>query len=128
LYFSVAASGGVIFAASAASSPNVALLFPDWTSPFTTRTVEGSTFHLAAAACRSISRAEAPAARSWSQDEKIAVEPPVPIMPPKAGLPYLALLAGECSKRICDQSASISSATIVVRPVETPWPNSMWRR
>jgi hypothetical protein len=88
--------------------------------PFTSRASDASTPNLAAAAWRSISRADAPAARSCCHDEKMAVEPPVPIMPPKAGLPYLALSAGECSKRIWLQSASISSATMVVRPVETP--------
>ena len=32
---------------------------------------------------------------------------------------------GACSARICDQSASSSSATSVARPVNGPWPNSM---
>ncbi len=74
-------SGGLSEAASAASSPKLALRAPLETTPFDTFTDAAGTPQRFAAASTSIARAEAPALRICIQLLEIADEPPVPIVP-----------------------------------------------
>ncbi len=53
------------------------------------------------------------------------VLPPVPCIGPQARLLYRATSVGAASMRICDQSASSSSARRVASPVCAPCPSSM---
>src|SRR5208282_3836468 len=111
--------------ARAASAPKCALL-PDGlcaTTPFSTVISAAATCHSAAAAATSISRAAAAASRSCIHEFATDVEPPVPCKW-KIKLLYSAASAGANSARICAQSASSSSATMVLRPVVMPWPLS----
>src|SRR6202051_2472087 len=90
--------------------------------PFSLRHADLSTFHCAAAACSSMSRAAAPALRIGSQDERTLELPPVPCIP-NAGLKY-SLAAGANSVRIVFQSQSSSSAAIMHSAVKMPCPIS----
>jgi hypothetical protein len=105
-------SGTGSFAAAAARSP-YPMRRPEaaWiTIPFPVVQEAGSTFHPAAAAETSISRAAAPALRSGSQDWRTEDDPPVLIRP------YLGS-ASACTTRTPFQSASSSSATSTAIPV-----------
>ena len=85
--FRVGDCGGGTAAASASSSPKVALCPAAWlTTESATRISPAGTLHRVAAAWTNMARAEAPASRSWSQELAIAVEPPVPWAP----MPILA--------------------------------------
>ena len=75
------------------------------------------TFHSAAAVATNTAHAAAPAWRSCIQEFAIAVLPPAPCTVPNARLLYSLASAGALSTRICAQSASSSSATMVARPV-----------
>ena len=88
------------------------------TTPRSTINLAGGTFHSAAAAATSMARAVAPALRSCIQEFAIARA--------AAGALYRAesrgcricwRLLARISTRICAQSASSSSATMVARPV-----------
>ena len=125
--FSVTWAGGVRAAAFDASSPNVARR-PDGacdTTPRSTVISVVGTPHSRAAASTSMARAVAPARRICSHELAMAVLPPVSCMGPNARLLYRSASAGAASTRICDQSASSSSARMVASPVWLPWPISM---
>jgi len=84
----------------------------------------GCTFQRIAAAATSLARASAPACLSCIQLFAIAVDPPVPCAP-NSVLAYFVTSAGACSTRICSRLASSSSAMMVAKPVNGPWPNSI---
>src|ERR1700685_3666070 len=91
-------------------------------TPFSVRQVDLSTFHCVAAAWSSMSRAEAPALRIGSHEDRTLELPPVPCIP-NAGLKY-SLAAGANSVRIVFQSQSSSSAAIMHSAVRIPCPIS----
>src|SRR5579864_4186879 len=91
-------------------------------TPFSVRQVDLSTFHCAAAACSSMSRAAAPALRIGSHEERTLELPPVPCIP-NAGLKY-SLAAGANSVRMVFQLQSSSSAAIMHSAVRIPCPIS----
>ena len=106
--------------AASASSPKAALLPDAWlTTPLLTVISAAGTLHCLAAAATSMALAVAPTVRYCIQAFGTLMEPPVPWMP-SSRWRYSATLAGAASTRICDQSASSSSAIIVARPVYTP--------
>ena len=115
-------SGTGCFIASAASSPNPACLPPALTTPPATLQAAGATPKRFAAAPTSIARVRAPSSRYCCHELWTALEPPV-IWMPKPGSLY-GSPAGASSPRTLLQSASISSATSIGRPVITPWPKS----
>src|ERR1700675_2018330 len=90
--------------------------------PLSVRQLDLSTFHCAAAAWSSMSRAAAPALRIGSHEDRTLELPPVPCIP-NAGLKY-SLAAGANSVWILFQSQSSSSAAIIQRAVRIPCPIS----
>src|SRR5579863_5848507 len=91
-------------------------------TPFSVRQADLSTFHCVAAACKSMSRAAAPALRIGSHEDRTLELPPVPCIP-NAGLKY-SLAAGANSVRIVFQLQSSSSAAIMHSAVRIPCPIS----
>ena len=88
------------------------------TKPFDVLHASGLTPQRCAASATSISRAEAPIRRIWSQCLRTLRLPPVNCAP-RSGSAY-ARFAGAISIRTFDQSASISSARICGSAVRTP--------
>ena len=92
-------------------------------TPFSASHSDPGTFHLCAAAARSISRAVAPARRKYSCESRIERLPPVAIEP-HARLRRSCSLVETNSMRTFLQSHSSSSATSIGSPVELPCPIS----
>ena len=75
------------------------------------RSCERSTFHLSAAAVISISRAWAPATRSFSQPSRTEVDPPV-ICAPSSALTYT--LPGGAMRTLTLRRSTLSSSAISI--------------
>ena len=116
LSFTLSAAGTGNVAATAASSPYVALrpLLSWRTMPLSVRSSAAGTLQVLAAAATSIARAVAPARRSVSKFMGIDVEPPASCRP------YNSALITDWRTSTWLQSASSSSATINGSEVFTP--------
>ncbi len=124
LSFSLGSLGISSLDAAAATLPNVVRLPEEWViTPFAALHSAAGTPHSCAAAATSISRAAAPAWRTYSCESRMPRLPPVD-MSLKIRLRRTCSFTSAYSGRTLFQSHSSSSATSCASPVKVPCPSS----